>query len=809
MAMVHWWPLIDNLQDKITLTNLTNKSATQVSSGKFGKAYSFSGASGVCLQHSFAQEISNTQFSFSFWIKLSSSWAGWGQVLTIGTVGTSWTDIRAGIDIDATRIPHFSISDGANYTAYSGPSHSALEIGSWYHIVGTFHDGVMKMYVNGAPASTAFGYATSITPNFSNATVISIGGNSSEVGECEMTDVRIYDYALSQAEAKELSKAQIIHYTFNDTMAEGTSNLLPANIQNLKINPSSNANSPVSFTVTSGLTQGASYTLSASITRFPTDTSTNPRLTLLMDYSDGSRDQFSQHYSADEHLNFPQDGINRYYSVTGTANSAKTLTSLGGWVLDHSSGSGKVMDLYGAQLEQKDHPTPYVSTNRSANIINEAMPIPTNSVNIDLVADAGMGIYSLNAKGNTYISSTITGDTSQGVTASMWLKDVSTSGSYVAFADINSKLAFGFFSNYAVLACGGESKRTGNFSTTWKNGEWNHVVVKRDSAGNHYCFINGVEIPYNSTTNEWTHTAYNVVGARYNSGTYERQIVGKMSDFRMYMTALSNDDIIRLYKTRSYVSNDGDFCTGQILQVSDNKAMITDKYVARCKDITEEINKNYEILDGIQFTKAQYINTGVVFNNASTPIYITADVTPTASAGNNCLAGCGNSNWNGPVMMNFCANKLEYGTGGHSTVSTADGAFTVNVRMKTSAEIYATVQRWYKNDAHISGITSRNNVTTTAPLCIGTFKTPSGTVGDTNSFHGYVHSFSLAYGAIKKYYIPVQRKSDGALGFYEIYNKDFLTNSGSGTFVAGNVVNAGKALIFENGIISSRTTTEV
>mgnify|MGYP002513718750 CR=1 FL=1 len=86
------------------------------------------------------------------------------------------------------------------------------------------------MYVNGQPASTAFGYAPSFYPNFSNATVISIGGNSSEVGECEMTDVRIYDYALSQAEAKELSKAQIIHYTFNDTMAEGTSNLLPANI---------------------------------------------------------------------------------------------------------------------------------------------------------------------------------------------------------------------------------------------------------------------------------------------------------------------------------------------------------------------------------------------------------------------------------------------------------------------------------------------------------------------------------------------------------------------------------------------------
>jgi hypothetical protein len=89
------------------------------------------------------------------------------------------------------------------------------------------------------------------------------------------------------------------------------------------------------------------------------------------------------------------------------------------------------------------------------------------------------------------------------------------------------------------------------------------VVVRKDAAGNHACFLNGAEVPYNTATNEWTHTAYNVVGARYNGGNYERQLVGKMSDFRMYMTALSNDDIKRLYKTRAYVTDDGDFCAGQ------------------------------------------------------------------------------------------------------------------------------------------------------------------------------------------------------------------------------------------------------
>lgn len=808
MAMIHWWPLIDNTRDQITLTNLTNSGATTITSGKFGKAYSFNGTSGVCLSHAYSNNLDPNSFSFSFWVRLSSSWTGWGQVFTIGKKGTSWTDIRAGVDISSDKIPYFSMSDGTNYTAYNGPHHTALSTGIWYHIAGSVNNKVMSMYINGAPVATASPYTASFTPKFSDATIISIGGNSSEVGECDITDVRVYDHTLSQAEAKELSKAKIIHYTFNDTLAENTINLLPLSAQNITVNPSLNAGSPVSYTITSGLTQGATYTLSANVARMPTDTSTGPRLTILLDYTDGTRDQLGNATNT-MGSSFPTDGNNYFYSVTLKANSAKTLKQIGGWVLDHSSGSGKNMIMWGAQLEAKDHPTPYTTSSRDANIVNEAMPIPATGVNINLTSDAGVGSYSLNSTGSTYISSTVTGDISQGVTASMWLKDVTTSGSYVAFADINSKLAFGFYNNQCILSCGGLQKPTANFSSLWKNGEWNHVVVRKDAAGNHTCFINGVETSYNSATNEWSHTAYNVVGARYNSGVYERQIVGKMSDFRMYMTALSNDDIKRLYKTRAYVTDNQSFCVGQFKQTINSRAMITDKYVANCNDLTEEINANYEVLDGIQFTKTQYIDTGVSFSNATTPIYIKAEVTPTATSGNNCLAGCGDSVWNGPVMFNFCGGKLEYGTSGYSTVSTAEGTFSTNVRMTTSAEIYGTAQKWYKNNAHISGITQRTRTATSQTLYIGTFKYSGGVAGDANGFHGYVHSFSLVYGNTKKYYIPVRRKSDNVLGFYEINSKTFLTNIGTGTFVAGQVINAGKALIFENGIMSGKTINEV
>ena len=129
--------------------------------------------------------------------------------------------------------------------------------------------------------------------------------------------------------------------------------------------------------------------------------------------------------------------------------------------------------------------------------------------------------------------------------------------------------------------------------------------------------------------------------------------------------------------------------------------------------------------------------------------------------------------------------------------------------MLTSVEVYAQTQYWYKNNAHIKNIVSRARPTSSVTLYIGNFHTSSGTAGDTNGFHGYVHSFSLVYGSTKKYYIPVRRKSDNVLGFYEVNGGTFHTNKGSGTFVAGNPINSGKALILETGTISARTINEV
>jgi aerobic-type carbon monoxide dehydrogenase small subunit (CoxS/CutS family) len=82
----------------------------------------------------------------------------------------------------------------------------------------------MKMYVNGQPATKKSSYTTTIVPLLDTATTLTIGGNSTETGECTMCDVRVYSHALSAHEIRDISSGLLVHYNFNDSGMETTTN---------------------------------------------------------------------------------------------------------------------------------------------------------------------------------------------------------------------------------------------------------------------------------------------------------------------------------------------------------------------------------------------------------------------------------------------------------------------------------------------------------------------------------------------------------------------------------------------------------
>lgn len=104
-----------------------------------------------------------------------------------------------------------------------------------------------------------------------------------------------------------------------------------------------------------------SYTLSADIKLYIDDAATNPRITIVVLYSDSTFDVVS----------YPEinDGISKRLSVTITTNLSKTLNYIYGWVADYSTNGGfRHFDVFNIQLEQKDHASTFVNGSRGVTV---------------------------------------------------------------------------------------------------------------------------------------------------------------------------------------------------------------------------------------------------------------------------------------------------------------------------------------------------------------------------------------------------------------------------------------------------------
>jgi hypothetical protein len=130
--------------------------------------------------------------------------------VNITTVPTIWTSIvnkgetawRLSTYRDQRRF-HFAINPGATGPYINGNIEVAA--GEWHHVCGTYDGANIRLYVDGvedpnSPMANSRGITTNGEPVY-------IGGNSEKPGRYWnglIDDVRIYSYALSEAEVKEL-----------------------------------------------------------------------------------------------------------------------------------------------------------------------------------------------------------------------------------------------------------------------------------------------------------------------------------------------------------------------------------------------------------------------------------------------------------------------------------------------------------------------------------------------------------------------------------------------------------------------------
>ena len=219
MSLQVWLPLNGNLNNQgLSEVTVTNNGATVDSNGKIGSCYSFDTGKYLTVTKPVAL---TKEISYSCWVNISSWNSTYDCILSLST-GTNWRDSRATLcrNGSSTNLV-WNIANGSSQIQVN--SNTSLSLNTWYHIACTYDGAKLRIYINGVEDNSV---STSFVPNYGSAELYIgswHGDNYNLKGR--LNDVRVYDHCLSAKEVKEISKGLICHYKL-DNNGFGNPNLL-------------------------------------------------------------------------------------------------------------------------------------------------------------------------------------------------------------------------------------------------------------------------------------------------------------------------------------------------------------------------------------------------------------------------------------------------------------------------------------------------------------------------------------------------------------------------------------------------------
>lgn len=212
MALVAWYKLNGNVLDSTVNGNHGTivGSPTVVSDGPFGSCYLFNPDNNDRITiNNLSQFIYNTPFTFSAWIKTSG--LGTGQTVN-GIVSLTYGTRFCGNSTGSIYL-NLKLSTGSYSITSSGIN---INDNIWHHVCCTYNGDQAKLYIDGVlNNSSVTGIIQNNTYTNDGAIGMDVNDSSKYKFNGSISDVRIYDEALSLKEIKELSKAKVLHYDFN------------------------------------------------------------------------------------------------------------------------------------------------------------------------------------------------------------------------------------------------------------------------------------------------------------------------------------------------------------------------------------------------------------------------------------------------------------------------------------------------------------------------------------------------------------------------------------------------------------------
>ena len=584
MSLQVWLPLNGNLNNQgLSDVTVANNGATVDSNGKIGSCYSFDTGKYLTVTKPIAL---TKEISYSCWVNISS-WNSttYDCILSIAT-GTGWNDSRATLcrNGSGTNLT-WNIADGSSRSYVN--SNTSLSLNTWYHIACTYDGTKLRIYINGVEDNSA---STSFVPNYGSAKLYIgswCGDNYNLKGF--LNDVRVYDHCLSAKEVKEISRGLSLHYPMNDPYIENTTNYssqfvgsggwdnsgssvrsnddtsvnrVSSDCPVLSIQQTAAGNSAITFGTVSASEYPAlkGATVTASVYVYISDVNCSSSViylrSMVNDNKEGNNICDFQYNGSTNPQNWPK---NQWIRIEGTGTVASTETNV--YFCTYTGYLNEKRYFTCWQLELKGHSTPFVVGSRDESIVYDCSGLSNNGTKIGGVTPTSNPVSiryekSYDFDGNTgsiQIPNLATLVPSGEFTMNCWIYHDNT------WSSKDWETIFGGPSGFELEAKNASTNSPSLFAYSWGKGtatyelnKWNMITMTRNTSETKF-YING---ELKITGSAGTIPSGNYFIGAWNTSS-QQNYKGRISDFRLYSTVLSVDDIKELYDTSASVDKNG------------------------------------------------------------------------------------------------------------------------------------------------------------------------------------------------------------------------------------------------------------
>lgn len=586
MSLKLWLPLNGSLKNNgISDAIITASGAAVNASGKIGQCYSFDGSDdyiSINCPDLYQVFTGGTQpFSICFWIYHADA----TRAIIFGDYGLSGT-ISFNLELTTAHCVRFYWNSSPDKVFAAA---TAVAASGWTHIVLTYDGTKMNIYKNGVLQTDS--WSGTLATKAKTSGVFYLGRDSrtgTTVLNGRLNDFRIYDHCLSVKEVEEIAKGLVLHYKLNKA-----NNNLAFNVLDLsKWSKESGVTAAWDDTVQMFKVQDTSHTSSRWGIYQQIDCLPDTTYTFSVD---GMKVNNTSYIAAGSSVSgaWPSNGsafttTRTRLSMTFTTGSDHTKIRMY-LSLYPTDGGTNYTYFANPKLEFGSEATDFISENFNTNIIEDNSGYENNGWLID-----GQGINdspryktSLYLKGATVDSSsnTITGaqyfygnlslSASSALTVAWWGNNIAygRGGIFETTAqifnatngyqgtDYNTTAIANWDSTFGIY---NGSTRINIFSSFIKDSTWHYHTIVFDAAKVYY-YCDGNLIT--SSTLTGTLPAFNGIrmGLGRAGGIY-RQIEQKVSDLRIYITALTINQIKELYNTSATIDKAGNVYAREVIE---------------------------------------------------------------------------------------------------------------------------------------------------------------------------------------------------------------------------------------------------